>query len=223
MFLIFLKRILSHFIDFKTASFPSDLNNILEVWYSNGKLVLHSANANYSFGSLHFIFQDAFKISNFKNNPPSNLLLLGFGAGSIVKIIREEFNLNFPITAIEYDKIIIEIGKQYFNTSAYKNLKIINEDAYQFTFTQVEPYSCIVIDLFNDTEVPEQFVDILFLNRINKILLPGGILFFNIMVSTPVQIKKMNTLLQIFKTFSGSLEIVEPIGTNKVLIWRKVK
>ena len=156
-----------------------------------------------------------------KNNPPTNLLILGFGAGSIVKIIREEFKLNFPITAVEYDKTIIEIGEQYFNTSAYKNLKIINEDAYQFTFAQVEPYSYIIIDLFKDTEVPDQFIEVLFLNQINKILLPGGILFFNIMVSTPSQIQKMNTLLEIFKSFSGKLEMAEPLSTNKVFIWRK--
>src|SRR3954471_6764919 len=57
----------------------SALNPLLEVRIENGKYVLNSEHANYSFGSLHRIFKRAFKMTRIGDKEIKNVLLLGFG------------------------------------------------------------------------------------------------------------------------------------------------
>ncbi|MCU0399207.1 MAG: hypothetical protein MUC73_14035, partial [Cyclobacteriaceae bacterium] len=39
----------------------SAISGELEVWFQNGRYVLHSPDANYSYDTLHRVFQKAFK------------------------------------------------------------------------------------------------------------------------------------------------------------------
>ena len=43
------------------------------------------------------------------------VLLLGMGAGSIIKLLQEKYDINCSITAIEKDEVVIELAKKYFD------------------------------------------------------------------------------------------------------------
>ena len=88
-----IRDLISTFWGIRIKKVISPVNGILEVWYISGKYQLDSDNSNYSFGSLHRLFQQVFLKVGLKERNPENLLLLGFGAGSVVSIIRDELKM----------------------------------------------------------------------------------------------------------------------------------
>ena len=68
------------------------LHGPMEVRYEGGALVLNSERGNQSFGSLHRVWQDVFQRIGLKNSPPTSVLLLGLGGGSVVREqVRDEW------------------------------------------------------------------------------------------------------------------------------------
>lgn len=99
-----IKGILSYILPLRVDISSSQYNIFLEVSLSKGKYLMNSENSNYSFGSLHTIFKNTFHDLKLENLNISNCLVLGLGGGSIVKLIREKYKLNIPITAVEIDR-----------------------------------------------------------------------------------------------------------------------
>ena len=91
-----MKKILSYIWPV-TRKFPSEFNGTLEISYVNGKKVLDTKNANYSYGSLQKILEIGLTKVNLKS--VENLLLLGLGGGSIIQSLRETF---------EYQKFLLQ-------------------------------------------------------------------------------------------------------------------
>lgn len=157
----------------------SKVNGSLFVYHINGRYLLNTPNGNYSYGPLHHGFQKAFNRLNVKERAIQNALILGFGAGSIVSILQEEYMLNCRITAIEYDPVILELGQKYFNTQRFHNLDIHLTDAYDFVLNNDETYDFIAFDVYIDDTIPEKFETPEFLNALKKRLSDNGMLVFN--------------------------------------------
>ena len=73
-----------------THRFSSEINGPLEVTYINGKKVLDTKNANYSYGSLQKILK--FGLTKIDLKSVENILILGMGAGSVIQSLRETFD-----------------------------------------------------------------------------------------------------------------------------------
>ncbi len=195
-------------------------NDKLIVAIQDGKYVLNTQNANYSFGSLHRVFQKAFKIIRLKERNFSSCLLLGGGAGSIPSILYKELGLNISTTVVEIDKEVIRLGKKYFKLGDYPNLTIINEDAFVFVSNTTETYDLIAIDIFKDVMVPERFISLVFFDNIKKRLTPNGVVIFNFVsfdFETKQQIKKIEQLLTtVFKESTITTHKIESL--NRVFV-----
>jgi len=195
-------------------------NDKLIVAIQDGKYVLNTQNANYSFGSLHRVFQKAFKIIRLKERNFSSCLLLGGGAGSIPSILYKELGLNISSTVVEIDKEVIRLGKKYFKLGDYPNLTIINEDAFVFVSNTTETYDLIAIDIFKDIMVPERFISPVFFDNIKKRLTPNGVVIFNFVsfdFETKQQIKKIEQLLTtVFKESTITTHKIESL--NRVFV-----
>ena len=160
----------------------SDVSGKVTVHLSKGKYTLDSIHANYSFGGLHEVFQKAFSDFKIKNRGIKNVLILGFGSGSVASILQNEYGKETEITGVEKDKAIIELAKKYFSLEQYKNLTLVNEDAFDFVFRCENKFDLIVVDLFVDLNVPEKFTGEKFLSQLGKLISENGILFFNIVI-----------------------------------------
>lgn len=175
-----IKFISSFFFIHSIEEKQSEISGKLEVLYTNGKYVLDTANVNYSFGGLHTIFQKAFGQFGIKNRKIKNVLILGFGGGSVANILQEEYGKDIEMIGVEKDKIVVELAKKYFSLDKYKNLNLHCEDAYDFILnSSPSAFDMIVLDIFVDLLVPEKFQDANFLSALNKLLSPEGILFYN--------------------------------------------
>ncbi|UOB16321.1 spermidine synthase [Abyssalbus ytuae] len=171
-----MKKILSYVWPV-TKHVVSKINGPLEITWYNGKKLLDSKNANYSYGNLQKTL--SYGLSKINVIPETNILLLGMGGGSVIETIHKKINSDVRITAIEIDEVIIEIAMREFNVMAEKNLEIICADAYEYVKRCKHQFELIIIDVFIDTKVPSKFYSVEFWNNIENILQQNGTVLFN--------------------------------------------
>ena len=178
-----IKRVLSFLLPIKIHQKKSVYSKNLEVTWNNGHLVLDSENTNYSFGSLQRVLKKGLKyigyerIQNFQS-----ILVLGVAGGSVIETLKKEVKFEGKITGVEIDADVIELATKYFGLGNYKNVSIINDDAFEFVLKTKEKYDLIIIDIFQDTTMPNFLFEDFFINRINFLLNINGFILFNTMV-----------------------------------------
>jgi spermidine synthase len=178
-----IQKLFSYFIPINVYKKNSAVSQSLEVTWNNGELVLDSKNTNYSFGSLQRILRKGLKyigyerIRNFKN-----ILVLGVAAGSVIKTLVDEIKFEGKITGVEIDKEIITIANDFFKLDTTPNLEIIIDDAFEFVLKTKDKYDLIIIDIFQDTTMPNFLFEDFFINRVNFLLKTNGFILFNTMV-----------------------------------------
>ena len=178
----------------------------IEILYANGKYVLDTAHVNYSFGGLHKVFQKVFNRFDIKQREIKNVLMLGFGCGSVASILQDEYHKNLEIVGVEKDEVVIELAKKYFSIDKYKNLSLHCEDAYDFVQRSNKKFDLIVMDVFVDIDLPDKFTDELFLSSVNKLLSDKGILFYNLVIYNEKIRDKGTHLYKQMNRFIGSTE-----------------
>ncbi|WP_245529154.1 spermidine synthase [Aequorivita sublithincola] len=188
--------------------------------YVNGKKVLDTENANYSYGSLQKILEIGLTKVNLKN--VENLLLLGMGGGSIIHSLRNTFEYTKKIVALEIDPAIIKLAMEEFGISSSKNLQIIEGDAFQFVKTSNEKFQLIIIDLFIDTNVPPIFYGKEFCENTARLLQKNGALIFNVGINLNEKSKTIETLTSNFgKDFEFRI-LPKVNGTNTLIVGQKL-
>ncbi len=177
-----LKKWLSYLIPINIHKQNSDFSKSLEVTWANGNLVLDSKNTNYSYGSLQRILKKGLQKIGYKNiKPMQSILILGVAGGSVIRTLHNEIGFNGKITGIEIDKEVIEIANKYFDLESLPNLEIKIEDAQQFVIQTDQKFDLIIIDIFNDNQMPDFLYDKEFVNKISKMMKMNGFVLFNTM------------------------------------------
>jgi len=176
------KKWLSYFVPILIYEKKSALSKNLEITWNNGELVLDSKNTNYSYGSLQRILRIGLTHIGFRNiSKMQNILVLGVAGGSVIKTLVEEIKYSGKITGVEIDAEIIEIANKYFHLNQIPNLKIVIDDAFEFVLKTKETYDLIIIDIFQDTTMPNFLFEKFFANRVGFLLKTHGTILFNTM------------------------------------------
>ena len=212
-----LQKLLSYFIPITIYKKNSALSKSLEVTWNNGQLVLDSKSTNYSYGSLQRILKKGLKFIGFERiRNFESVLILGVAGGSVIKTLVNEIKYTGKITGVEIDKNIIEIANQYFKLNEITNLEIIIADAFEFVLKTKETYDLIIIDIFQDTVMPNFLFEDFFINRINALLNLNGFILFNTMVINTKQ-EERNLLYK--SKFGGnySLRMYPKVETHNEL------
>lgn len=216
--------LLSYFKEVPVEKTSSEVNPCLEVILVNGKLVLNSLHGNYSFGGLHTAFREVFKKLYFRKRNVREVLILGFGAGSVAAILTKEYHFNCEITGVERDEKIIALAKKYFSLVNRPGLNVIVADAAKFLDTCREKYDLLVVDVYEDVTVPAFCESIPFLQRLNENLAQGGLILFNKFVYDD---DSFDSALQLEKKFkdvfsNASAMKISGIYSNWMLVATKV-
>ena len=178
-----IKRVLSFLLPIKIHQKKSVYSKNLEVTWNNGHLVLDSENTNYSFGSLQRVLKKGLKYIGYERIQNFNsILVLGVAGGSVIETLKKEVKFEGKITGVEIDADVIELATKYFGLGNYKNVSIVNDDAFEFVLKTKEKYDLIIIDIFQDTTMPNFLFEDFFINRINFLLNVNGFILFNTMV-----------------------------------------
>lgn len=178
-----IKKYLSYILPIKIHQKKSEISKNLEVTWNNGELVLDSENTNYSYGSLQRILRKGLKYIGFKRIQNfDSVLVLGVAGGSVIKTLVDEVKFKGKITGVEIDEDVIKIANSYFKLNEIPNLELVIDDAFEYVLKTKEKYDLIIIDIFQDTKMPNFLFEDFFIKRINFLLKVNGFILFNTMV-----------------------------------------
>ncbi|NHN25969.1 methyltransferase domain-containing protein [Flavobacterium jejuense] len=195
-----IKRLLSYIIPIKIYEKTSKISQTLEVSWNNGKLVLDSKNTNYSYGSLQKVLRKGLIAIGFEKILKMNeVLVLGVAGGSVIKTLVDEIHFKGNITGVEIDENSITIANQYFGLNQIKNYKTVIGDAKEIISKMNKKQDLIIIDIFEDTEMPAFLFEKKFVDSCKQILNINGYILFNTMILNEKQIDRNNSFLKQFE------------------------
>ena len=217
------RRLLSYLIPINVYQQNSAISKSIEVNWNNGELVLDSKNTNYSYGSLQRILRIGLKKIGFENiRAMESILVLGVGGGSVFKTLVDEIKFKNELIGVEIDEEMIQIANKYFELDKIPNLTIIIDDAFQFVLKTKKTYDLIIIDIFEDTKMPNFVYETFFMNRIGDLLNSKGFILFNTML---LDEKQNQRNLEYIKNFNAtsytSYSIPRVERHNEIIIIQK--
>lgn len=204
------------FKDLFTKTIRSKLNGTLELTWLKGKKVLNSENANYSYGALETVLNSGLQYA--RADRSAEILILGMGGGSVIKLLRNKYRYSGKITAVEIDPVIIKIAEEEFKIREHEPLDIICGEAGEYVKQGSAQFGLIIIDLFFDLQVPLHFYSEEFWKHIPRLLKNNGIVIFNAGIDSANQ-KETERLLKGMKTEITFRKLTS--GTNTLLLGRK--
>lgn len=194
--------------------FPSRINPEIEVAIINGRYQLNAGSVNYSFGPLHDAFRKYFHKDPPKIDEDDQILILGLGGGSVVNILREEYNIKSGITGVDADDAVIEAGNKYFALNKVSNLQVVVQDAYDYVTGCPYKYDLIIIDIYIDDRIPAHFESQPFIHSMGKLLKPRGKVVFNKLQPAGADDAEVKRLSNYFRTEFSRVQ-VHKINVNK--------
>lgn len=218
-----IKQLLSYFLPIKIYETQSTVSSNLEVTWNNGKLVLDSKHTNYSYGSLEKVLKKGFQQIDYKTIlEMKSVLLLGVAGGSAIKTLIEDIGYKGSITGVEIDAEVIKIANTYFGLNQYKNVTIIIDDAQKYIEVHDVKYNLIIIDIFEDSNMPDFLFEEKFINNIKKSLELNGYILFNFMILNDYE-KKFTAFKSKFN--SSEFKVINLVNVeefNQLLIIQKI-
>lgn len=175
----FWKCWLSYFFEMHIESAPSELNPHLYVSLSKGRYQLSTEHAVYSYGDLYNNFKKAFLKLDLDKHKIENVLILGFGLGSIPMILEQKFAKDYNYTAVEIDENVLYLADKYTMPDIKSSIQFINANAFTFAEICQEQYDMICMDVFLDDVIPSDFEGKNFLENLRDLLADNGILLYN--------------------------------------------
>lgn len=202
------KRWLSYLFEFHIESVSSELNPHLYVSLSRGRFQLSTAHAIYSFGDLYDNFSIAFSRLDFERFRPKDVLILGFGLGSVPIILEKMLpQRKFHFTGVEADEAVLYLAYKYALPDIASPIELIHADAFAFVSQQRKKFDLIAMDIFVDDEIPAIFEKEDFIKRLKLLLSPGGLLIYNRLARTKDDQKKTDSF------FTNAFKSVFPTAT----------
>ncbi len=214
-----LKYFLSFILDVKIETTESILNPFLQVVIRNGRLLLNTYNANYSYGSLQDAFRFVFKKIKIEDKKIKDILVLGFGCGSVAALFNGYKNVE--ITGVEADEKVLALYEKYFIEEITSELILVEAFAEDYVTTITKTYDLIIVDVFIDIEVPSSIKESSFYKPLQNRLNKNGILIFNFIVLNEKEQIEFEKIKDYFKLNYRRVETTEFMKFNKILVAEK--
>jgi spermidine synthase len=194
----------------------SKYSDTLEITWYNGKKQLNTKNANYSYGALQAILKYGLEKIDLKQ--VNSILLLGLGGGCVIETLRQDFNYQKQITAIDIDPVIIDLAKTEYQLESNSNTIIICEDALQFIKNNTSQFDLIIIDVFIDITVPKPFLELSFWENVLTSKSTNGVILFNASLEDK-RSKQLQSIIEFLKTKVYKVDVYDQVNnTNTIVI-----
>ncbi len=190
------KRWLSYLFEIHIESAPSELNPHLYVSLKNGRLQLSTANAVYSYEDLYDNFTKTFAKFRKDFEIGNQVLVLGFGLGSVPLIMERMFEKTFQFTGIELDESVIYLANKYALENIESSIQLVTANAFAYVFQPAQKYDVVVMDVFLDDVIPDDFETTDYLEALKSLLKPEGILLYNRLALSEEDVTKTTTFFE---------------------------
>lgn len=172
--------LLSYFKQIQIEATSGEFSDSLEVVLFEGRYMLNTANATYSFEDRYSSYKTALHTIATQIPQMKTALVLGLGLGSIPQMLQRNFNFTGHIDCVEIDGKIMQLAEKYYpSTPLFNQLTMHKNDALQWMELNTKQFDLIAVDLFIDKNVPLQFQSNAFMILLKKTLQPNGILLFS--------------------------------------------
>lgn len=111
-----------------------------------------------------------------------DVLIIGFAAGSISRIINERMSAALPnvrIVGVEIDRNIVNLGERYFGLNP-ASAEIHVADGRSFMQSDSRKYDLILLGAFRPPSIPAHLATVEYFSEVKKRLSPGGIAVINV-------------------------------------------
>lgn len=219
-----IRKIFSYIIPIKVFKKRSTRSKMIEITWANGELVLDTENTNYSYGSLQRILRYGLRNIGYENIlKMDHILLLGVAGGSVVKTLVDEIEYKGKITGVEIDPEMIQIANEYFNLNQIKQLEVVIDDAFEFVLKTKETYNLIIIDIFEDINMPNFLFEKFFVDRICTLLKNDGFVLFNTMILDEAHnVRNRKYITQVDSKLFSAKMLPRVEVHNEIIIIKKV-
>jgi spermidine synthase len=213
----FLQYFLSFLKQIQIESTSGEFSGALEVVLFEGRYMLNSANATYSFEDRYTSYRTALGTIATEIKSMESALVLGLGLGSIPQMLQTKFKFKGIIDCVEIDSTIIQLAEKYYpEKKLHAQLQVHKSDALIWMQIKDATFDLITVDLFIDKHVPRQFHSESFLLNLKRALTPNGILLFSRLAENKKSEQELIKNLK--KVFPGAIEI--DTGGNLILCFR---
>lgn len=137
---------------------------------------------------------------------PQSILVIGGGAFTLPKALVERFPMA-KIDAVEIDSLLPGLAKDYFYLPDSPNLSITTEDGRTYIETCQRLYDLIVVDAFDEFEIPPRLMSAQAAQHYSRLLVPGGVLTFNLI--SHYHGKRHTLAHRLLATFRSSFALTE--------------
>lgn len=157
------------------------------------------------------------------------VLILGVGGGTMQHLISRSFP-EAEIVSVEWDQIMIDIAKKYFNLDAIPNHRIIIDNALKVVVAPEEfditlgSFDVVIVDIFNGEEYPDLGKTGNFISAVKSLVTSGGLLVFN-RIYTESHQEDVNLFVEEVEKFLGDTEseiVAGYTNSDNILIYGRV-
>lgn len=205
---------------FKKITYQSPINGLITLGEQKKHKAIFAGGVTQSGGELVPMWETIIEKLHTQKTPVKNFLLLGVGAGMVLRIVREYYP-KATMTGIDIDPIMKEIAINQFEWKDTKTQKIIVADA--LTWLRNGPknhFDFIVVDLFIGARNTPRTRDETFLQTLKKSLTKDGILLYNADFQEGNDSEYKNMVKRLKKLFPY-VEAVFSYPLNKVFLLKK--
>lgn len=217
----FWKKWASYLVDIPLGRASTDVNPHLELCLRKGRFYLTAQHAVYSYADLYDNFSQSFHLLNLDRYQIKDVLMLGFGMGSVPFMLETVFKQKYRYVGIEADATISDWAHQYLLPSLSSPILLLQEDALDYMERTPHTFDMVIVDLFVDTLVPLQFESIDFLENLHKALNNNGLLLFNRLSDTDDSLRFTERFFnkKFSQVFPGAYYL--DVKGNWMLVWQK--
>lgn len=220
-----LKKLFSYILPITIFKSKSSISKSIEVTWTNGELVIDSENTNYSYGSLQRVLRIGLLKIGFPTIQSMNtLLVLGVAGGSVIKTLVDEIQFKGRIKGVDIDPKIIEIANTYFHLNEIPNVEIHIQDAFEYVLRCNEKHDLIIIDIFEDIQMPNFLFESFFINHVASLLNPKGFILFNTMLLKKEDEERNKKFIAHFNLKNYKINAIPRIENhNELILIQKIK
>ncbi len=179
--------------------------------YGKHKLLVNGSNQSGEY--IGMLWEKAFKkfglLQSHFQGDPLQILILGVGGGSVIKILRSYFP-STHITAVDIDPTMIEISQTYFGLDKVSGLSLVCADAQKYVVKARKSritYDLILVDIFIGAYIPDFVSDDKFLHLLKSLLSQNGRIVINYLREFEYGKKSDDLLGKLVKIFPVVAEI----------------
>lgn len=141
--------------------------------------------------------------SLFVNPQPKSILVIGLGGGTLPRALAQVLPTT-QIDVVEIDPAVVRVAKQYFGFAPNARTSVIEADGRVYVKRALRDkrrYDLIMLDAFDHEYIPEHLLTREFLEEVQSLLSPQGVLAANTFSSSRLYDHESTTYFSVFGPF----------------------